>query len=145
MVPKSQGTARTWPAQGEAVVVWSLIGLVLVAIFITYWRLPAADLYNTSVEGIRGGAGRALVQTNFPSVSLVAIALVLVAVSALPAGAWWIAAPSIALCLVTVWPGQVQQSDLDARVVNVIPALGVVLGAGAPQRHARPSASSRRG
>jgi hypothetical protein len=107
--------------------VWSLIGLLLCAVFVTYWRLPAADLYNTSLEGLRGGAGRALVQTNFPSVSLVAIALVLVAVSALPASAWWIAAPSIALCLVTALPGQVQQSDLDARAVNVIPALGVGL------------------
>ncbi len=114
-------------AQGEALAVWAVIALVLAAIFVTYWRLPAADLYNTSVEGIRGGAGRVLVQTNFPSVSLVAIALVLVAVSALPATAWWIAAPAIALCLVTAWPGQVKQSDLDARAVNVIPALGVAL------------------
>jgi hypothetical protein len=116
--------------QGEALVVWFLIGLLLVAIFVTYWRLPAADLYNTSVEGIRGGAGRVLVQTNFPSVSLVAIALVLVAVSALPARAWWIAAPSIAMCLVTAWPGQVKQSDLDARAVNLLPALGVALALG---------------
>jgi hypothetical protein len=130
MAPTRQGTAPTTPGQGEALVVWSLIGLVLVAIFVTYWRLPAADLYNTSVEGLRGGAGRALVQTNFPSVSLVAIALVLVAVSALPARAWWIAAPSIALCLVTAWPGQVKQADLDARAVNVIPALGVALALG---------------
>ena len=130
VVPTRQGTARTRPAQGEALVVWSLIGLLLVVIFVTYWRLPAADLYNTSVEGLRGGAGRLLVQTNFPSVSLVAIALVLVAVSALPAGVWWIAAPSIALCLVTAWPGQVKQSDLDARAVNIIPALGVVLALG---------------
>ena len=112
---------------GEVLVVWSVIGLVLAAIFVTYWRLPAADLYNTSIEGLRGGAGRVLVQTNFPSVSLVAIALVLIAVSVLPTSAWWIAAPSIALCLVTVWPGQVKQSDLDARAVNVIPALGVAL------------------
>jgi hypothetical protein len=130
MIPTRQGRAPTSPAQGESLVVWSVIGLVLVAIFVTYWRLPASDLYNTSVEGFRGGAGRALVQTNFPSVSLVAIALVLVAVSALPASAWWIAAPSIALCLVTAWPGQVKQSDLDARAVNVIPALGVALALG---------------
>jgi len=127
MVPTTQGRAATGPAQGEPLVVWSLIGLVIVAIFVTYWRLPAADLYNTSVEGLRGGAGRVLVQTNFPSVSLVAIALVLIAVSALPTSAWWIAAPSIGLCLVTAWPGQVKQSDLDARAVNVIPALGVAL------------------
>jgi hypothetical protein len=113
--------------QGEAVVVWSVIVLVVTAIFVTYWRLPVDDLYNTSVEGFRGGAGRALVQTNFPSVSLVAIALVLIAAAALPVSAWWIAGPAIALCLVTAWPGQVKQSDLDARAVNVIPALGVAL------------------
>src|SRR5262245_51143662 len=127
MIPTEQGGARTTPAQGEALLVWSLIGLVLLAIFVTYWRLPAADLYNTSVEGPRGGAGRTLVQTNFPSVSLVAIALVLVALSALPTRAWWVAGPAIALCLVTAWPGQVKQSDLDARAVNVIPAVGVAL------------------
>jgi hypothetical protein len=130
MSATTRDIARTTPGHGEALVVWSLIGLLLAAIFVTYWRLPAADLYNTSVEGLRGGAGRALVQTNFPSVSLVAIALVAVAVSALPASAWWIGAPSIALCLVTAWPGQVKQSDLDARAVNVIPALGVALALG---------------
>jgi hypothetical protein len=117
----------TAPGMGEVLVVWAVIAALLAAIFVTYWRLPAADLYNTSVEGLRGGAGRVLVQTNFPSVSLVAIALVLVAVSALPASAWWLAAPAIGLCLVTAWPGQVKQSDLDARAVNVIPALGVAV------------------
>lgn len=113
------------PGMGEAWVVWSVIGLLLAAILVTYWRLTPADLYNTSVGGLRGGAGRALVQTNFPSVSLVAIALVLVAVSVLPRVSWWVAAPTIALCLVTVVPGQVKQSDLDARAVNVLPAIGV--------------------
>src|SRR5262245_62876698 len=111
---------REVPGMGEVLAVWSIIALLLGAVFVTYWRLPAADLYNTSVEGFRGGAGRTLVQTNFPSVSLVAIALVLMAVSALPASSWWIAAPAIASCLVTAWPGQVKQSDLDARAVNVI-------------------------
>jgi hypothetical protein len=119
--------ADTTPGIGEVLAVWSVIGALVASILVTYSRLPAADLYNTSVEGLRGGAGRALVQTNFPSVSLVAIALVLIAVSVLPRGSWWIAAPAIALCLVTAWPGQVKQSDLDARVVNVLPALGVLL------------------
>ncbi len=118
---------RLAPPQGEALVVWALMALLVAAVFVTYWRLPAKDLYHTSVEGLAGGAGRALVQTNFPSVSLVAIALALIAASTLPSRAWWVAAPAIALCLVTVWPGQVKQSDLDARPVNVIPALGVAL------------------
>ena len=115
------------PGMGEVLAVWAGIGLLLAAVFVTYSRLPPEDLYHTSVEGLAGGAGRALVQSNFPSVSLVAIALVVIAVSALPSRAWWLGAPAIALCLVTAWPGQVKQADLDARLQNVIPALGVVL------------------
>jgi hypothetical protein len=129
-------------AQGEALVVWGLIALLVAAIFVTYWRLPAEELYNTSDEGLAGGAGRALVQTNFPSVSLVAIALVLIAVSALSSRAWWIGAPAIALCLVTAWPGQVKQSDLDARLQNVIPALGVALALALTLRATRSSGAS---
>src|SRR5262249_19252443 len=127
MAATGRDERRDVPGMGEVIVVWALVAGFLAAIFTTYWRLPAADLYHTSGEGLRGGAGRALVQTNFPSVSLVAIALVLIAASALPRTAWWLAAPAIALCLVTAWPGQVKQSDLDARAVNVIPALGVAL------------------
>jgi hypothetical protein len=130
------------PGMGEALVVWAVIALLLAAIFVTYWRLPAEDLYNTSVDGLTGGAGRALVQTNFPSVSLVAIALVLVAVSALSSRAWWIAVPAMALCLVTAWPGQVKQSDLDARLQNVIPALGVVLALALTLRATRRAGAS---
>lgn len=114
---------------GEVVVVWALVALLVGAVFVTYWRLPSGVLYNTSVEGLAGGAGRALVQTNFPSVSLVAIALTLVALAVLPRTALWLAVPSIALCLVTARPGQVRQSDLDARLVNALPALGVLLAA----------------
>src|SRR5262245_23641617 len=130
MVAARQDPVRTIPGMGEVLTVWSIIAVLLAAIFVTYWRLPAADLYSTSVEALRGGAGRTLVQTDFPSVSLVAIALALVAVAALPTRAWWLAGPAIALCPVTPWPGQVEQSDLDARAVNVVPALGVLLALG---------------
>jgi hypothetical protein len=34
---------------------------------------------------------------------------------------------AIALCAVTSWPGVVEQSDLDAKAANLVPALGVVL------------------
>jgi hypothetical protein len=135
------GTTAT-PGMGEVLVVWGLIALLLAAVFVTYWRLPAQDLYNTSVEGLAGGAGRALVQTNFPSVSLVAIALVLIAASALSSRAWWIGVPAIALCLVTAWPGQVKQSDLDARLQNIIPALGVALALALTLRATRVAGAS---
>ena len=51
----------------------------------------------------------------------------LVALDALPRRAWVVAAPAIALCAFVGWPGVVDQDDLDARWVNVVPALGVAL------------------
>ena len=57
--------------------------------------------------------------------ALVAILVVLVAIDALPRAAWTLAGPAVALCAVVAWPGVVDQDDLDARLVNAIPALGV--------------------
>jgi hypothetical protein len=104
-------------------------------IFVTYWRLPpdtrlaTDDLYHVSGNGLVGGLSRVLVELNFP-MAVVAIVVVLVAVDALPRSAWALAAPAIALSAVVAWPGVVDQDDLDARVVNVIPALGVALAFG---------------
>jgi hypothetical protein len=112
--------------QGEALATWGLWVLVLLAILVTYSRLDPAELYHTSREGLAGGLSRVVVEVNFP-ISLVAIALVLVAMSALPTSAWWAAGPAIALCAVTAWPGVVDQDDLDARWVNALPAAGVAI------------------
>jgi hypothetical protein len=100
--------------------------LVLVAIAVTYTRLDPQQLYHVSREGLDGGLSRVLVALNFP-IALVAIALVLVALEALPRRAWWVGGPAVALCSVTAWPGVVEQADLDARWVNVVPAIGVGL------------------
>jgi len=136
---------RVGPAQGEALAAWGLWAVVLVAIVVTYARLEPDDLYHVSREGLAGGLSRALVEMNFP-VALAAIALVLVAMSALSSGAWWVAGPAIALCAVTAWPGVVDQDDLDARWVNAVPALGVALTLGlsvAAARRAGPGFVSR--
>ncbi|HEY1317202.1 MAG TPA: hypothetical protein VGF10_08300 [Gaiella sp.] len=122
-------TLRPGPAQGEALVTWGLWAAILVAIVVTYARLEPADLYHVSREGLAGGLSRALVEVNFP-IALAAIALALVALAALPGRAWWCAGPAIALCLVTAWPGVVDQDDLDARWINAVPALGVALAFG---------------
>jgi hypothetical protein len=109
--------------------------VVLAMILVTYRRLqpdtPEAtdDLYHVSGNGLAGGLSRVLVELNFP-VALVAILVVLVAVDALPRAAWAVAGPAIALSAVVAWPGVVDQDDLDARLVNVIPALGVALALG---------------
>jgi hypothetical protein len=115
--------------QGEALATWALWALVLVAILVTYSRLEPEELYHVSHEGIAGGFSRVLIELNFP-ISLVAIAIALVALAALPRRAWWLGGPAIALCAVTAWPGVVDQDDLDARWVNALPATGVALVVG---------------
>jgi hypothetical protein len=115
---------RAATPQGEALAAWVLWGLLLAAILITYWRLAPEETYHVSRDGIVGALSRVVVELNFP-ISLVAIALALVAMSTLPAAAWWAGGPAIALCAVTAWPGVVDQDDLDARWVNAVPATGV--------------------
>jgi hypothetical protein len=101
-----------------------LWGLATACVVVTYSRLDPAETYHVSREGVGGGLSRASTFLNFPF-ALVAIALVLVAVAALPRAAWWAAAPAIALCATVPW--FVDQDDLDARWVNGIPALGVLV------------------
>jgi len=112
------------PGQGEALAAWALFAAVTLAVLVTYSRLDTSELYNVTHGGLAGGMSRAIVLLNFP-VALVAIALTLLAVAALPRNAWFVAGPAIALSAgVAV---TVDQNDLDVRWVNAIPALGVVL------------------
>jgi len=135
---------RGGASQGEALATWAMWAVVLAIIFVTYWRLPpdtraaTNDLYHVSGNGLVGGLSRVLVELNFP-LALVAIVVVLVAVDALPRRAWAVAGPAIGLSAAVAWPGVIDQDDLDARVVNVIPALGVALSLGLT------AAASRRG
>lgn len=73
---------------------------------------------------LAGGLSRTLVLLNYPH-ALVAIALAALAPAS--RALMWVA---IALCAVTAVPGVVDQSDLDARWVNAVPALGVALALG---------------
>jgi hypothetical protein len=135
---------RTHPGQGEALGAWAVWGAVTLAVLVTYSRLEATELYNVSREGLAGGLGRAVVLLNFP-VALVAVALALMAVAALPRSWWLVAGPAIALSAVV--PFAVDQHDLDVRWVNAIPALGVVLALSltiAAARRADASFASRR-
>jgi hypothetical protein len=112
---------------GEAFVVWGLVGLVALAVCVTYARIPATELYHTSVEGLEGGLGRAVVVLNFP-IALIAVGVLgLVADRADAPGTDVAGAISVALCAVVAVPGVVEQSDLDAKWVNAIPASGVAL------------------
>jgi hypothetical protein len=117
------------PAGGpvELLAVWALSALVSAAIFVTYSRLPARDLYHVSGSGLAGGASRVLVFLNFP-VALAAIAVLLCLLDRLQRRrAQVLAVLGVALSAAVFWPGMVHQSDLDARPANAIAALGVAV------------------
>ena len=122
------GSRTTAPGLREALLIWGLVIVNVAIIAVTYTRLPPEDLYRTSVGGLRGGLGRALVELNFP-LALVALGLLTVAANALLD--WhrrlviWISVIAIPLCALT--GVVVDQKDLDAAPRNVLPAIGVAL------------------
>jgi hypothetical protein len=121
-------SARHGPRPGlvEVVAVWLLFGVVALAMCVTYARLPPEASYNVSGEGFAAGAGRMLVFANYP-LALVAVAFLAILADRLGGRLALVAAVGAALSAVVVWPGVVDQSDLDAKPVNAIPALGVLI------------------
>ncbi len=113
--------------QGEALAVWAVWLLTLLAVVVTYSRIDAAELYNVEGNGLGLGLSRAVVHTNWPF-ALVAVVLVLVAMRDLPRRAWWLAGPAIGLC--ATMPLFVSQSHLNARWQNLVPGVGVALALG---------------
>jgi hypothetical protein len=117
---------RKGTSQGEALAVWALLAADLLAVLVVYSVLEPSELYVVSRSGIEGGLSRALVQLNFP-MALAAIVLVLLALDVLPRRAWLAGGPALALCAFVAWPGVIDPGDLDARPVNVVPAIGVLI------------------
>jgi len=126
----------------EIAAVWALAGVSLVAVLVTYARLPRAQLYNVSGTGIRGGLSRAVIELNFP-VGLVALAVLAVVAGRLPRPARAVAVVAALCCAVFAVPGVVRHSNLDARWINAVPAIGVAI-AFACSLLARGPASPRR-
>lgn len=123
--------------------VLALIVLDGIAVVATYARFPAAELYNVHHTGtLAAGLGRELVALNFPF-ALVGIALVGLAWPRLRG--WWMRLAgivAIALCAVVYFA--VDQSNLDAKPLNAVPAIGLALALAlvlvvgvAPARHVR--------
>jgi hypothetical protein len=111
----------------EVLVVWSLFFADAIAMFVTYSRLPPGKLYHVSGSGIEGGASRVVVFANY-SAALVAIPVVAIVADRLSRRwATITAVVAVVLSAAVFWPGVVDQSDLDARPVNAIAALGVLL------------------
>jgi hypothetical protein len=137
------------PSLVEAVAVWGFYGILLLAVTVTYAHVPLEQLYHVDETGLRGGLGRALVSLNFP-IALVAVPLALLAALRLRTRLALLAAVvASVLCWVVAVPGVVDEGDLDARAVNVVPAIGVAIalvltiaavvrtGLGSPERRLR--------
>jgi hypothetical protein len=110
----------------EITSVWVLAGASLVAVVVTYARLPASALYNVSGSGLRAGLSRVVVELNFP-VALIALTVLAVVAGRLPRWARAGAVVAALCCAVFAVPGVVRQSNLDARWINAVPAVGVAL------------------
>ena len=115
------------PLPLEVAVVWLLFVVDAAAIFVTYSRVPAHELYHVSHGGLAGGASRVLVFSNF-STALAAIAILALLADRLPSRLWQVAAAvGVGLCAAVFWPGVVDQADLDAKPVNAVAAAGVLV------------------
>ena len=75
------------PSQGEALAVWAIVVLDVLAVLVTYSRIDPSELYSVTHDGIAGGLGRALVQLDFPHVAGVAIPIALLALDVLTSSA----------------------------------------------------------
>jgi hypothetical protein len=111
----------------EVAAVWLLFAVVAVEILVTYSRLPARELYHVSGSGLSGGAGRVLVFSNFPTALVAIVVLAFVADRMSSRMVTAAALVAIGLCAAVFWPGVVDQADLDAKPVNVLAAVGVLI------------------
>jgi hypothetical protein len=105
----------------------ALLALILLdgaAVIATYSRYPAHELYHVHHSGIAAGFGRELVALNFPF-ALAGIALVGLAWPRLRGTLRLAGVAAIVMCAVVYWA--VDQANLDARWINAVPALGLLL------------------
>ncbi len=124
------GGSRQKPGLREVYVVWLLIALITVAVFETYWRFPASELWKVSGTGPSGGASRAFVFLGF-SPALASIAVLPIVVDRLDdRRAALLGVLALALCATVAIPGVENPNDLDAKWSNRPTVLGVVIAFG---------------
>src|SRR5437016_3112730 len=122
--PRQSSETGSWP---EVLAIWGLLAVVGLEIVVTYWRIPAHELYHVHRHGLANGLSRAATFLDFPAAAI--------AIATLPSSFEqrprpWTAVASAAalvLCCFTFVPGVVRQSNLDARPINAVAATGVLL------------------
>jgi len=125
-VTKSRAEAAGGSFPLEIAAVCCLFALVALGILVTYSRVPPAELYHVSQDGIAGGLGRAVVFSNFP-LALVSIPILALLGARLGSRMGAAAVVGIVLSAAVYWPGVVRESNLDVREVNAIAALGALV------------------
>ena len=118
----SQGSPR--PGLAEVFAAWALCGVIALAILVTYSRTPHEKLYHVSGDGLSGGLSRMLVFWNWPGALIATVVLGIVVERVRKP---FLALLALVLCLVIVIPGVLDQADLDAKWINVVPAIGVLI------------------
>jgi len=111
----------------EVTAVWLLFVVVAAEILVTYSRLPARELYHVTGSGLSGGASRVLVFSNFPIALVAIVVLAFLADRMSNRTVTTATLVGSALCVAVFWPGVVDQADLDAKPVNVLAAIGVLI------------------
>ena len=115
------------PLALEIAAVWLLYLAAAIVMLVTYSRLPARELYHVSGTGLSGGASRVLVFSNYP-IALVAISVLALLWERLSTGAARTAAVAgVVLAAALFWPGVVDQANLDAKAVNALAGVGVLI------------------
>lgn len=125
-----QDASRQNPSLREVYAVWLLIGMIAVAVFATYWRFPASELWKVTGTGPSGGASRAFVFLGF-SPALASIAVLAIVVDRLDdRRATLLGIVALVLCATVAIPGVENANDLDAKWSNLPTVLGVAVAFG---------------
>lgn len=101
---------------------WALCGLIGLSVLLTYSREPHEQLYHVSGSGLSGGLSRLLVFVNWPG-ALIAIAVLGLVLDRIRQRLLGVIA--LVLCAVVAVPGVLNQNNLDAKWINIVPATGV--------------------
>jgi hypothetical protein len=119
--------ARLQSAGRATFLVWLLFLLTAIAVFETYWRLPASELWKVHNTGFIGGAGRTYVFLSF-SGALAAIGILPIVVDRLEDRRADLAGlVALVLCATVALPGVQTESHLDPKWSNLPAVLGVAL------------------
>lgn len=132
-----ESAARRWFPRRDLLLLWGVLGAFAVAIFATYTRTPANELYQVRHGGPGEGLKRALAFAGFPA-GPIALATLPLVLQGLRRRALVLGTAAGALVATGVlWPGALDEAGVDAAPARFLTALGVAVVIGLTLRGAR--------